>query len=108
AHGFSVAALVGGTGYKKARGRHDQRPRACPAETRLRDQNEYVADTLGNGCGPTPLFHTAPTGLFQKLSASVASSMSEPSLTPAPMLKSNTCCLTVFVTVGEPVSVLSE
>ncbi len=67
----------------KNRGRHDQRPRSGAA--RLRDQNEYVAETRGNGLPPSPLFHTALTGLFQKFGVSVASSMSEPTLTPAPM-----------------------
>src|SRR5262249_15158234 len=63
-----------------------------PATNRLRsgDQNEYVPETRGNGAVPRPSFHTAATGSFQKPGASVASSMSEPSFTPAPMLNVNT------------------
>src|SRR5437762_2455827 len=70
------------------------------------DQNEYVADTCGNGGGPPALFHTELTGLFQKFWSSVASSMSEPSLAPAPMLKLNTWRLSVVV--AAPISLRSE
>src|SRR5262245_46426716 len=66
-------------------------PRSAPPvrAALLRDQNEYVAETRGNGSAPRPLFHTALTGLFQKPLVSVASSMSEPSFVPAPMLYEN-------------------
>ena len=76
----------------------------------LPDQNEYVAETCGNGLFATelPLFNVPLNGLFQKFGFSVASNASEPSLTPAPMLKSNECSFCVCVTTGEPCSVLNE
>src|SRR5580765_1212694 len=83
-------------------------PRSAPPapiqRVRLEDQNEYVADTCGNGLAAMVLLLLIVplNGLFQKFGFSVASNASEPSFTPAPMLNVNECSFSVCVCVGLP------